>query len=66
MIDDDISESHLTVGRDNRTRSDDKEMGENNRKRYVTIEMEFERDNDESDNNYSGAIIHIAKQLLKA
>jgi len=36
-------------------------MGENNGKQYVTIEMEFERDDDESDNNYSGAILHIAK-----
>ena len=64
MMEDEDSESQTTVVRDNTTRSDDKEMEENNHKWYITIEMEFECIDDVSDQKYAGAVLHVAQQLL--
>ena len=61
IMEDEDSKSQTTVVRDNTIRSDDEEMEENNYKRYITIEMEFEYKDDVSDPKYTGVVLHIAQ-----
>ena len=66
MMEDEDSESQMTVVRDNTIRSDDKEIEENNYKWYIIIEMEFERKDNVSDPKYAGVVLHIVQKLLQA
>jgi len=60
------NESQMTMLRDNTTISDDEEIEDSLGKRYFTIEVEFDKEEELGDDKYSSVVLHLMKELLKA